>query len=261
MRPVGVLGGALAFLWQAITKQREWKHERSEKVRERKLDGLEKQRERNLALRESEREGNLALREKEREQRRANNDKLRDELASLVLLYNDVKSVRRNLRSLGLDVKTYPAAQREDVRGTRRLTKEQASGFHEQMLILSGLQLSFEAKLKQFGQTNLLEGDNPKVVTLIGGIENHLNNVLDLWEQRGWDVSEGTTLSVVYDGLVGLFRVPGYFGPHVSQKMREIMELINKHVFNEASTDTQNALKTALSKHADDESGDTKVAS
>lgn len=64
MRPVGVLGGALAFLWQAITKQREWKHERSEKVRERKLDGLEKQRERNLALRESEREGNLALREK-----------------------------------------------------------------------------------------------------------------------------------------------------------------------------------------------------
>jgi hypothetical protein len=77
-------------------------------------------------------------------------------------LYNGVKSVRRIVRSLGLDLKTYPDAERETVRQTAILSEEQARGFHAQMLILNGLQLEFESKVRQFGQTNFLGDDTTK---------------------------------------------------------------------------------------------------
>jgi hypothetical protein len=145
---VGVLGGALAAIWQSIRTRRD-----------REIEC---------------------------------NDKIRAELVSLVALYNDVKVVRRILRSLGLDLKTYPDNEREQVRQNAQLTEEQARGFHAQMLILSGLQLGFEAKLKQFGQTNFLDDDTVKVVEALSRIEEHLNLVLDLWEQNGRNIREGT---------------------------------------------------------------------
>jgi uncharacterized membrane protein YcjF (UPF0283 family) len=94
---VGVLGGALAATWQTITSRREAEIERDAKERERELES---------------------------------NDKIRDELVSLVALYNGVKAVRRVLRSLGLDLKTYPVADQETVRRTALLTDAQARGFH-----------------------------------------------------------------------------------------------------------------------------------
>jgi hypothetical protein len=192
---VGVLGGALAAIWQNIRARREREIER--------------------------------------------NDKIRAELVSLVALYNDVKAVRRILRSLGLDLKTYPDNEQEQVRRNAVLTEEQARGFHAQMLILSGLQLGFEAKVKQFGQTNFLDENTGKVVEALGRIEEHLNQVLDLWEQNGWNIREGTALAVVSDGLVKLFRVTHHLRPQVSDQMREITELINEHVFGGASKDTK----------------------
>jgi len=192
---VGVLGGALAAIWQNIRTRRE---------------------------RESVR-----------------NDKIRAELVSLVALYNDVKAVRRILRSLGLDLKTYPDADVEQVRQSAVLTEEQARGFHEQMLILSGLQLGFEAKAKQFGQTDFLDDDTGKVVEALSRIEEHLNQVLELWEQKGPVIRKGTDLAVVSEGLEKLFRVRAYLRPEVSDQMREITELINEHVFGGASKDTK----------------------
>jgi hypothetical protein len=203
---VGVLGGALAAIWQNISARRE---------------------------RESER-----------------NDKIRAELISLVALYNDVKTVRRILRSLGLDLKTYPDAEQQQVGQNAVLTAEQARGFHAQMLILSGLQLGFEAKVKQFGQTDFLDEDTGKVVEALSRIEEHLNQVLVLWEQSGWTIREGTTLAVVSDGLEKLFRVRDHLRPQVSDQMREITLLINEHVFGGASKDTKDVVvKTDAKRH------------
>jgi hypothetical protein len=214
---VGVLGGALAAIWQHIRARRDQEIERNEKDRARELERNEKDRARELER----------------------NEKIRAELVTLVALYNDVKAVRRILRSLGLDPNTFPVNEREQRRQNATLTEEQARGFHAQMLILSGLQLGFEAKAKQFGHTNLLGDDTGKVVEALSRIEGHLNQVLDLWEQRGWTIREGTTLAVVYDGLEKLFRVRDYFRPRVSDQMKQITKLINEHVFGGASEATE----------------------
>ena len=171
---VGVLGGALTAVWRTIAIQRELADKEIAEQRQRKIE---------------------------------RNDKIRAELLSLVALYNDVKSVRRVLRSLGLDLKTYPEAERARARQTG-LTSEQADGFRAQMLILSKLQLGFESKAKQFGQTDFLDGDT--------GL------VLLLWEQNGWTIRKGTCLGQVSDGLVRLFRVRDHMRPEVSEPLREI---------------------------------------
>jgi hypothetical protein len=175
---------------------------------------------------------------RERESERS--DQIRAELVSLVALYNGVKAVRRILRSLGLDLKT--GAGGETARHTTLLTEEQARGFHAQMLILNRLQLDFEAKIRQFGQTDFLDKDTKKVVERLSHIENYLNQVLKLWEQSGWTIQEGTALDVVSDGLVRLFRAEK-FRPGVSDPMREITGLINEHVFGGARKETQTALE------------------
>jgi hypothetical protein len=166
------------------------------------------------------------------------NDKIRDELVSLVALYNDVKAVRRILRSLGLDLHIYSNKEQKLLRQYAKLTEEQADGFREQMLILNRLQLDFEAKRKQFGQTNLLDDDTGAVVKALSNIEDYLNNVLDLWEKKGRTIREGTPLAVVYDGLQNLFHVTGRFG-QISDWMEDITKLINKRVFGKASKKTQ----------------------
>jgi hypothetical protein len=223
---VGVLGGALAAVWRNITVQRE-------------MNDREIAEQRELKAKE-------AAEEREREIER--NDKIRAELISLVALYNSVKSIRRVLRSLGMDLKTYPEGERDNAM-RRGLTSEQAEGFHAQMQILSKLQLDFESKAKQFGQTNFLDDDTDQVVKNLGRIENHLNHILWLWEQRGWTIREGTSLGQVSDGLVRLFRVGDHMRPEVTEPLREITRLINKHVFGEATERTQNALADVLSEH------------
>jgi hypothetical protein len=240
---VGVLGGALAAIWQQIRARRDRRIARKEKVRDRRIARKEKIRDREIER----------------------NDKIRAELVSLVALYNDVKAVRRILRSLGLDLKTYPGHEQEQMRQDAVLTEEQARGFHAQMLILSGLQLGFEAKVKQFGQTNFLGDDTGKVVEALGRIERHLNQVLDLWEQHGWTIREGTALAVVYGGLEKLFRVTDYFRPQVSDQMRKITKLINEHVFGGATTATEDVVARLDQKRHEQEdaqetsSGDPRV--
>lgn len=186
---VGVLGGALSYLWKQVSDRRTKESERREK--------------------------------------------LRVELMSLVALYNDVKAVRRRLRSLGLDLRKGPD---QTHRSAGRLTQDQAHGFHEEMRLLNELQLGFEAKARQFGQTNFLAEDTDKVVEHLGAVEEHLNNVLSLWEVEGWKVREGTSASLVYDGLQKLFRVRTEFGPNVSVRLHEITELVNLHIFGEEAT-------------------------
>ncbi len=124
------------------------------------------------------------------------------------------------------------------------------------MLVLNGLQLDFESKARQFGQTNFLGDDTERVVKLLGGIQNHLNQVLQLWEHSGWTIQEGVPLDVVSNGLVKLFRVREHLRPQVSDPLREITRIINKHVFGEASAETRRALQEIVSAHEDQEPQD-----
>jgi hypothetical protein len=176
-------------------------------------------------------------------EKREHNDKVRAELVSLVAKYDGVKAVRRILRSLGLDLKTY--ADAETARDTR-LTEEQVRGFNTQMLLLNDLQLGFESKIREFGHSNFFGNQTDDVLNCLGRIEDHLNGVLDMWEKRGRDIRPGTTtLGVVSDGLVGLFRIRDHFRPGVSTQMEEIMQIINKQVygkkFGEASKEVRDA--------------------
>jgi hypothetical protein len=123
------------------------------------------------------------------------------------------------------------------------------------MLVLNGLQLQFESKAKQFGQTDFLDADTDQVVRDLGRIENHLNGVLGLWEHKGWTIREGIRLEEVSDGLEGLFRVGAHMRPEVSEPLREVTRLINKHIFSEATAPTRKALADVLTEHENRDSG------
>jgi hypothetical protein len=86
-----------------------------------------------------------------REAKLQRNAKIREELASLVALYNEVKAIRRTLRSLGLDLKTYPDDERATVVRTGLLTRAQAHGFQEQMHTRPALLCSSALLVRHFG--------------------------------------------------------------------------------------------------------------
>jgi hypothetical protein len=173
--------------------------------------------------------------------------KVREELVELFTLYNDVKQVRRILKSHGLDLR---ARHRPDhpVDPHQTLTEQQSRAFREQMLALTVLQLGFESKARQFGQTNFLGKDTDRVVTLLGDIEHYLHEILKVaWEQRGWTIHAGTQVAVVSNPLQMLFRKDP-FRASMSEPLREITGLINAHVFGEALAKTQLALESVVKK-------------
>lgn len=194
-------------------------------------------------------------RERESERR----EKIRAEIASTVALYNQVKAVRRILRSQGLDLHKHKNKP-QPITQPGSLTKEQARQFQEQMLALNGLQLEFESKLKQFGQTNIFGEYNPEIVTLLGQIEEHLNGVLSMWEDEGWTIRGGTSIQDVSDSLKGLFLVTGKdgFGTNVSEPMKKIMRLTGQLVFGQATDKTSTAFSQTESRgsQAEDKPGD-----
>jgi hypothetical protein len=219
---VGVLGGLLAATW---------------KDREADRASLEK------AL-----EGERAAREKALEAERAAREKIRTELMTIVGLYNRVKGVRRTLRSHGLDLR---ARNRADypVDPDVALTARQVRAFRHQMRALTSLQLEFESKVRQFGQTNLLGEDTNNVVRCLDQIESFLNDVLKhAWEQRGWTIHVGSDVSAISDPLQPLFR-RDMFRPNLSDPLREITRVINKHAFGEATEETRDAFRSIVERH------------
>jgi hypothetical protein len=183
-----------------------------------------------------------------REAAAATKDKIRAEFVELIDLYNGVKTVRRSLRSLGLDAKlhideqtyenqpeTYFATQPgldelKTVGLSVGLTQQQVDGFHEQMQTLNTLQLGYEAKARQFEQADLLEQDGKSVARTLESIESYLNHLVDLWEEHGWKVREGTQLHVISAWLQPLYR-RDEFRRRFSKPMRSITKVINKHLF------------------------------
>jgi len=208
---VGVAGGALTAVWKALTDRRE--------------------------------------------EAAVTRGKIREEFADLVVLYNGVKSVRRALRSLGLDAKLHIDQDANRNKGdgysttlgglsdlkaaglSTELTREQAEGFREQMQILNELQLGYEAKQRQFEQANLLGDDRAEIAETLERIEKYLNGLVDLWEEHGWSIQEGTKLDAVSPHLQALFRKET-FRPALTDPMNDITAIFNKHLFGApAATD------------------------
>ncbi len=195
-----------------------------------------------------------------RESAAATKVKLRAEFLELVDLYNDVKAVRRELRSMGLDAKlhldtqTCKAKEAQDknyfstaeglkelaaVGLTVRLSREQARGFGKQMRKLNRLQLGYEAKKRQFTQADLLGEDRAAIVTTLALIESYLNELVGLWEEHGWTFQEGTVLDEISPGLQQLFRKE-QFRAAVSDPMRGVTAVFNEHLFG-STTETKYA--------------------
>lgn len=241
-----------------------------------------------------EKDADDKLREEEgRSERRA---KIRAELAELVDLYNDVKTVRRTLRNLGLDAKLHvphlntkreggmdlsvmskgielkgqkrekrrlayegkpPEAGATQAKGADpskdelelvgrnvRLTVEQARGFHEQMRFLNTLQLGYEAKRRQFEQAEFLGKDTDAVVKELEFIQSNVNDLVNLWEEYGWMIREGSPLGPVSEWLQDLFR-QGKFRPSISEPMAVITAIMNGHLFaTPRQTDEPQARRT-----------------
>lgn len=230
---VGVAGGAITEAWKAITDRRE----REARTR----------------------------------------DKIRAEFAELIDIYNGVKTVRRTLRSLGLDAKLHldpkeaednekrdklyylKSTGRAELKATGvavRLTKEQADGFHEQMRTLNQLQLGYEARKRQFKQADLLGEDGSTVADTLASIERYLNHLVDLWEQHGWKIHEGTPLHTVSSWLQPLYR-QRIFKRKFSSRMSHITEIINRHLFGPAKPDRRDKASDATSA-ASDQKADTE---
>lgn len=205
---VGVLGGALGFAWKALATEKEKEAERRAKVR--------------------------------------------SELLDIVALYNNVKSVRRSLRSIGLDPK-YNHQYNEpppsaDIDNHGNFTKCQAQDFQEQMRTLNTLQLDFESKKRQFSQTDFLGEETPNVVANLEVIEKHLNKIVkEVWEKGGGAIQAGVSIEAVSTKLISLFDTIE-FREAVSDPLGEITRIINKHVFGEASSETQSLVKSLNSE-------------
>lgn len=167
--------------------------------------------------------------DRKRERERRERDKIRVEITAMVTLYNDVKSVRRVLRSLGFES------------GTGQLTQRQADGFNAQMLTLNALQLGFESKMRWFGQTDSLGTDTEHVVRLLHHVEAYLNGVLRPWEQGGWTIGAGSEMRSVSAGLDPLFDT-SKFRSGASEPLNEITAISNQRVFSKASEKTKETL-------------------
>jgi hypothetical protein len=218
---VGVLGGLVAAAWK-----------------DRELD---------RASHERGVEAGRATREKELEADRAAREKIRGELMVIVDLYNRVKRVRRTLRSQGLDL----VVRRRDhpLDADFALTESQVRAFRRQMRRLTIVQLEFESKVRQFGQTNLLGEDTELVVKRLDGIESFLNNILKAaWEQQGWSIQVGSDASAISEPLQPLFR-KDQFRPRLSEPLREITRFMNKYAFGGATAGTNAALDAIVQRH------------
>jgi hypothetical protein len=144
--------------------------------------------------------------------------------------YNEVKAIRRTLRSLGLRSFT----------GT--LNELQASGFREQMLRLNVVQLSFEALKREIYETDIFKDDRPALVMRLYEIEHYLNGVLHIWEDGRWQIEAGSDGAVVSSGLNDLIGPSMCFKAGIGAHREEITTLIHKHLFGPPSQSTKDKL-------------------
>jgi hypothetical protein len=157
------------------------------------------------------------------ERRHATHERLRAEITETYQLYNGVKEVQRNLRSLGLDATS----------GV--LTQAQVEGLRHELEKLNQLQLAFEMRKRSLARWDALGDDKERAAELLSGIESHLNSVLRTREKLESGRTTGSPVLPVSDSLQPLLRkIP--FRAHVSGPVRELADLIDRAAQGSAPT-------------------------
>jgi len=108
--------------------------------------------------------------DEDRERRRQLHEQQLAVFRQIVGSYNEVKEIRRTLRSLGLRA------------STGELNETQVNGFRELMLRLNVVQLAFEALGREVGETDVFKEDTVEIIKRLHKIEDYLNDVLHVWE-------------------------------------------------------------------------------
>jgi hypothetical protein len=218
---VGVLSGGLAATWRYFESQHEARERQSERDRENRLRQTEHERDQRQRQSEFDRD---------REQER--NDRRLAVFAQIVSSYNDVKAIRRELRSFGF----------RRVEG--ELDAEQVTEFRRLMSQLNRTQLAFEGMKRELGETDLFGEDTAAVATALFNIEDYLNGTLKLWENDGRDVRVGLSAAVVSSGLDGLIGPAQKFKRGVVAPRDVATQLIHKHLFGPATSATTSQLQS-----------------
>lgn len=153
---------------------------------------------------------------------------LESDYAKLVSLYNEVKAIRRRLSSLGLDLQQRHSQHPHPSNG--RLTTEQASGFHTELLLLNDAQLGFEDILRGTRVSDLLGDCRGPVIEELDKIQSYLNSIVSGWERRASGVVVDAELAPVSELLQPLFR-KNCFRPGISDRFDRITKAYNTSLF------------------------------
>ena len=168
--------------------------------------------------------------EYERDQRRARREMQLALFVRLVNSYNEVKAIRRTLRSYGFR------------NAVGALDEPQVHAFREQMARLNGVQLEFEALKREVGEARLFDGNSAKILDALYKIESHLNKVLRVWEYHGIDVEVGADAKIVVDGLQDLIGKSAIFKSGVVEPRRKATQLMQDSLFGSSSQSVSSKL-------------------
>jgi hypothetical protein len=217
---VGVLGTAIAAGWKWIEFRRD-------------VERREIEQRRDAYRREAERSRDIERRdyEYERERRHIRREMQLALFVRLVNSYNDVKAIRRTLRSHGL----------ANPSGT--LSQRQIDGFRVEMTRLNRVQLDFEALKREIGEARLYDDNSVEILESLHVIESHLNRALSVWERNGAEIDVGTDASVVAVGLDGLIGESAKFKTGVVAPRRRATELMQASLFEGSSETDRTRLK------------------
>ena len=137
-----------------------------------------------LRYSETERADRRRTLEREADERRRLDDARLRVFREVVDAYNQVKAVRRVLRSLGVLTVKGP------------LSAAQAEGIRSQMLALNRAQLTLEAVKREVKESQLFR-DPPTLAKYLEMAEVFLGDVLKKWERHGGEIWAGATPEAV----------------------------------------------------------------
>jgi hypothetical protein len=129
------------------------------------------------------------------DERRTRNEQRLRVFHDIVLAYNEIKAVRRNLRVLGMRTR----------RGS--LNAEQEKEIREQFRTFNRAQLSLEAIKRELNESNLFK-DSMEIVCQLAAAEQWLSDVHERWENKA--KAFGKALSQDHTQALPSFPVPGF---------------------------------------------------
>jgi hypothetical protein len=153
------------------------------------------------------------------DEQRARDQERRKVFSEIVRAYNQVKSVRRNLKSWGsLTTRFEPALQAEEAKELRMI-----------MVKLSDAQLQLEAIAREIEESHLFKRKSP-IKENLRKVEHHINrSMLDPWELHGGKVWEGADPKIC--NSLGLRDFEKNFRVKVRVQMDDLTKELHRELF------------------------------